>query len=155
MKKIIQTAALVAMATAPVLADSARDRADIIVPEGWQRVYDEWHFSPAVKIDGKVYLSGVVAGPRDGDEAEGYRRAWQRISEILHASGATLDDIVEITSFHTALQAQLPVFSAVKDEFIKEPYPAWTAIGITELATPRGTVEIKVVAHVADVTPLK
>jgi enamine deaminase RidA (YjgF/YER057c/UK114 family) len=35
----------------------------------------------------------------------------------------------------------------VKDHYMKPSYPAWTAIGITELALPGGLVEIKVIAR--------
>ena len=37
-------------------------------------------------------------------------------------------------------------FKKVKDEFVKEPFPAWTAIGCTELAVEGARVEIRVVA---------
>ena len=36
----------------------------------------------------------------------------------------------------------------VKDRFIKDPFPAWTAIGTTELALPGALVEIRVTARV-------
>jgi enamine deaminase RidA (YjgF/YER057c/UK114 family) len=35
----------------------------------------------------------------------------------------------------------------VKDKYMQAPYPAWTAIGITELAFPGGLVEIKIIAR--------
>jgi enamine deaminase RidA (YjgF/YER057c/UK114 family) len=35
----------------------------------------------------------------------------------------------------------------VRDEFLKAPWPAWTAIGITELAIPGAHVEIRVLAR--------
>ena len=34
----------------------------------------------------------------------------------------------------------------IKDEFISEPYPAWTAIGVTELITEGTLVEIRAIA---------
>jgi enamine deaminase RidA (YjgF/YER057c/UK114 family) len=37
----------------------------------------------------------------------------------------------------------------VKDAFVKEPYPAWTAIGVAELAFG-ALVEIKVTALLRD-----
>lgn len=154
MTKLLSVFLLLVCGSGIAVAEGARDRAEIIVPERMQRTYDNWHFAPAVKIDGRVYLSGVVATPINGDLQAGYRRAWQHIEDVLRASGATLEDVVEMTSYHTALQAQLPDFSAVKDEFIRAPYPAWTAIGITELATPNGVTEIRVVAHVPQLTPL-
>ncbi len=33
-----------------------------------------------------------------------------------------------------------------RDEFIRPPWPAWTAIGISELAVPGARVEIRVIA---------
>ena len=35
----------------------------------------------------------------------------------------------------------------VKDNYMADPYPAWTAIGITELAFPGALVEIKIIAR--------
>jgi enamine deaminase RidA (YjgF/YER057c/UK114 family) len=35
-------------------------------------------------------------------------------------------------------------------EFIKAPYPAWTAVGTTSLLAPRGLVEVQMVARVPD-----
>ncbi len=134
----------------PVAADGhkARERAEIIIPDGWEEIYEDWKFAPALKIDNRIYVSGVVAAPQDGDLMAGYRRAWQTIEATLAKAGASLDDIVEMTTFHTNLSEHLTGFSEVKDEFIKAPYPSWTGIGISELAVPTGIVEIKVIAHV-------
>ena len=44
-------------------------------------------------------------------------------------------------------EGNLEAFMAVKDRYVKAPYPAWTAIGITELAIPGGLVEIRVTAR--------
>ena len=41
-------------------------------------------------------------------------------------------------------------FMSVRDEFLSEPWPAWTAIGITELAIPGARVEIRVTAALKD-----
>lgn len=141
-------AAVVAAGAAWADDESARERAEIIIPEGWQQVYENWQFAPALKIDNRIYVSGVVSAPVDGDLEEGYRRAWQLIDGILREAGATgLDDIVEMTTFHTNIAGHLPGFAEVKKEFIKAPYPSWTAIGTTGLAVPEGVVEIKVIAH--------
>ena len=47
------------------------------------------------------------------------------------------------------LQKNAAAMSKVKDEFIKEPYPASTWIGITELVIPGARAEIKVIARKA------
>jgi enamine deaminase RidA (YjgF/YER057c/UK114 family) len=41
-------------------------------------------------------------------------------------------------------------FMSVRDEFLSSPWPAWTAIGITELALPGAHVEIRVMAKLKD-----
>ena len=69
---------------------------------------------------------------------------------MLEAGGASFADITEMTTFHVGLQAHLGAFMTVKDQYIKEPYPAWTAIGISELAIPGGLVEIRVTARLRD-----
>ena len=50
---------------------------------------------------------------------------------------------MEMTSYHIGMREHIREFIAVKDELISEPYPAWTAIGCTELAMPGAVVEIR------------
>ena len=38
----------------------------------------------------------------------------------------------------------------VKDRYILEPYPAWTAIGVSELIVPGGLMEIRAIAMAPD-----
>ena len=51
--------------------------------------------------------------------------------------------IDEMTTFHVGVLEHIATFMHVKDGFVKEPYPAWTAVGVTELAFG-ALVEIKV-----------
>jgi enamine deaminase RidA (YjgF/YER057c/UK114 family) len=52
----------------------------------------------------------MATGVRDGesDLKIAYTRAFERIGAILKNAGASWDDVVEITSFHTDLTAQMP-----------------------------------------------
>ena len=36
-----------------------------------------------------------------------------------------------LNSFHVGLRAQAEVLVAVAGEFLTDPYPAWTAVGVT------------------------
>lgn len=123
--------------------------AEIIIPnEQWRTgAYERWHYAPAVRIEDRLFVSGVVAGPIDGDMKAGFAQAWESIDTIIKAAGGTgLDDVVEFTSFHVDILSQIEAFGEVKDRYIKEPYPAWTAIGISSLAVPGPIVEIRVTA---------
>lgn len=117
-------------------------------PEG--RAFQEAvGYADAVIAGDTIYLSGVVAGPAKGesDLAAGYDRAFKHIAATLARAGASWDDVVDITTFHTDLAAHIDGFATVKNRYVKAPFPAWTAIGVSRLYEPTAVVEIKVVAR--------
>ncbi|NWG54604.1 MAG: RidA family protein [Hydrogenophilaceae bacterium] len=127
---------------------------EAIVPPGWEEARDVLHYSPALRSGDFVFLSGVVAGLREGEEGEAgmtaaFDRAFRALGGVLAAAGADWDDVVEMTTYHTDLPAQIAAFAAVKDRYIREPYPAWTAIDIDRLYPDNGVVEIKLTARIA------
>jgi enamine deaminase RidA (YjgF/YER057c/UK114 family) len=65
---------------------------------------------------------------------------------ILVQAGIEACNIVEITTYHVGLKQHLGAFVKAKDEFIAEPYPAWTAIGVSELLTDGALGEIRAIA---------
>lgn len=123
---------------------------DIIVPHEDKALYKNFHFASAARANGLVLCSGQIGTQAGGGVPESaedeFRNAWRSVGKVLAAGGLGFGDIVEINSFHMGLQNNLGTFMKVKDEFVKEPYPAWTAIGVSELAVPGARVEIKVVA---------
>ena len=65
---------------------------------------------------------------------------------MLEEVGATFDNLVDLKTYHIELQHSIAVFAEVKDRYIKDPYPTWTAIGVRELANRDLMVEIDGVA---------
>ena len=119
---------------------------DVIIPADQQKVYDNWHFAPAVRQDGFIFCSGVIG---NGDTAEDeFRDAWQSIGRTLEEAGAGYSDIVDTTLYIVDLAENAGIMAKVKDEFIKVPYPASTWIGIAGLINPNACAEIKVIASV-------
>lgn len=123
-----------------------------LIPETQRAYHDNWHFSPGVAAGGFVFLSGATGGDRQTgqmpeDLAEQTENAFATIAEVLAEDGLTLADVVEMTTYHVGLQAHLDAFKAVKDRHVHVPYPAWTAIGVTELASAGAAVEIRVIAR--------
>ena len=118
-----------------------------IIPASQQAMYDNFHFAPGVKTGNLLLMSGQVGSDASGkspaDYTEQFRLAFQHIEAILTEAGGDLSNIVELTSYHIGMREHLREFIAVKDEMISEPYPAWTAIGCTELAMPGAVVEIR------------
>ena len=120
---------------------------DVIVPDSDRKTYDSWHFAPAVRHGDLIFFSGVIG---QGDSAEDeFRTAWQSLGETLAAAGVGFEDIIDSTLYVVDLQKNAGTMAKVKDEFIKEPYPASTWIGVTELVIPGTRAEIKVTARLA------
>jgi enamine deaminase RidA (YjgF/YER057c/UK114 family) len=142
----------VAAAIVPAAAAGAgeRQRATVLMSddEGSRKFQEEWGYSDAVVAGDTIYLSGVVVGQRDGEAMEAaYDRTYRQIGAILARAGASWDDVVDITSFHTDVTAQMPAIVAVHKRYVKAPYPAWTAIDVDRLIPERGITEIKIVAR--------
>lgn len=125
-----------------------------IIPPGSEKTYERFHFAPAYRVGDLLFVSGVIGTGADGkapaDVGEEFTATFANLSATLEAAGATLDDIVEMTSFHVDMENTLGPFMKAKDAVITEPYPAWTAIGCTVLAVPGGRAEVKVTALVGD-----
>lgn len=65
---------------------------------------------------------------------------------MLGEAEATWADVVEMTSYHIGLREHIDILFDVHREFVAEPYPAWTAVGVTELLSKDAVVEIAVTA---------
>jgi enamine deaminase RidA (YjgF/YER057c/UK114 family) len=121
-----------------------------IIAPGLRAFEEQWHFSHVVAARGLLMLSGVTGTAVDGrvsnDPAEQFDQAFVHLRQCLEAAGACLAAIVEMTTYHVGLREHLGTFTAVKDRHIVAPYPAWSAIGVSELITEGALVEIRAIA---------
>ncbi len=51
-----------------------------------------------------------------------------------------------MTSYHINLRDHFDLFSAVRAEYVTDPYPAWTAVEVAGLRRIGAIVEIRVIA---------
>jgi enamine deaminase RidA (YjgF/YER057c/UK114 family) len=146
-------AALVGLATGSVLCSTAHaeGQADATSIKGL--------FPPAAPAAAAGYSPGIVAqgrkvvfvsgqGPADlkADMETQIRQTLERIGAVLKAADASFKDVVMIRAYFVHLARDLPVYRKVRKDYLREPYPASTAVGVTELATPGLEVEIEAVA---------
>ena len=122
-----------------------------IFPAGRQALYEIHRYSAAIRSGDLLFVSGQVGGHEDGspepDFAKQVQLAFDNLGAVLKAAGATFDDIVDVTTFHTDPEAQFETVLSVKDRmFPRKPYPNWTAVGVNWLAG--FDFEIKVIARV-------
>ena len=150
MKLVPAVALFTLLAAAPAHA-GARAEAKVLMDQdpALAKIETDWGFADAIVSGDTIYLSGVVAGVRPGetDLILAYDRAFQRIGRILQNAGASWDDVVDITSFHTDLTTQMPAIVTVKNRYVKAPFPAWTAIQVSRLIPDNGITEIKITAR--------
>lgn len=121
-----------------------------IIPDGHERVYARLRFAPAFRVGDTIHVSGVIGLAPDGsvpaDAADEFANAFAQLESTLVAAGSSLDDIVELTTFHVDMAETIADFAVAKDAAITEPYPAWTAIGCTELFVAGARAEVKATA---------
>ncbi|RST83436.1 RidA family protein [Aquibium carbonis] len=127
------------------------NKREAIFPAARHALYDAHGYSAAIRSGDLLFVSGQVGSRDDGspepDYAAQVERAFQNLKAVLDAAGATLDDVVDVTSFHTDPERQFEPFMAVKNRhFNTKPYPNWTAVGVNWLAG--FDFEIKVIARI-------
>lgn len=126
---------------------------DPIIPAGMEIFHDHYHFAPAIRAGGLLFMSGQLgltdlAPPTlaDGLAAQ-IDSALTNLGKVLEAAGRGYADVVEINSFHVGpLDDHMPLFVEALARFFGAPYPAWTAVGVASLAMPGALVEIKATA---------
>jgi enamine deaminase RidA (YjgF/YER057c/UK114 family) len=122
------------------------------VPTVWADFYEESHIPAAVRVGDTLHVTGHTGETADGifsaDSSEQIRQVFRNIALTLAEGGVDRSDVVEINSYHVGLQNQAEALLGVAAEFLEDPYPAWTAVGVTELILPEALVEISCVAVV-------
>jgi len=145
-------ALLIASALPAVAGERVSNERTIHVPEGWEGAY-EFGYAPVLRVGDQVIVSGIPAGG-DGSYEEKIRRMYERAVDLLAAAGATIDDVVELTTFHAEPQgsaefrAEFELYMPIHREFFGEHRPAWTAVGTAALLSPTAPVEMRLVAVV-------
>jgi enamine deaminase RidA (YjgF/YER057c/UK114 family) len=123
---------------------------DAIVPPAWAEFYEATNIPAAVRVGNMLRLTGHTGDHPDGSFAdtaeEQIRQSFANVSDTLAACGATWADVVEINSFHVDFAGHREAELTVAGEFLAAPYPAWSAVGTTELFEPEALYEIRCVA---------
>lgn len=119
-----------------------------LAPDGARR----FAYSYGVRTGNVVWVAGQVARDRDGNlvgkgdvEAQCVQ-VFENLKAMVEASGGTLDDVVQTTTYITDRPARA-VVNAVRARYFREPHlPAATLLIISGLGDPEYLVEIEAVA---------
>ncbi len=121
-----------------------------VVTKHWTDFYESTHIPAAVRSGDRLHVTGHTGEDPDGtfsaDPETQIRQTFSHIGATLSKGGASWADVVELNSYHVGLQAQAEFLIAIAGEFLDDPYPAWTAVGVTELFDEGAVVEISCIA---------
>lgn len=123
-----------------------------LFPPGSQATAEQIKVSPGILSGNHVFLTGVTGSGPDGVMPENledqFRQAFGKIGAVLHEANLGFDSIVEMTTYHVGLQSHFEIFNAIRAEFVKEPFPAWTAVEVAGLRRKGAVVEIRIIAAI-------
>lgn len=128
-------------------------RRDVVFPAGRQALYEKNRYSPAVRANGFLFVSGQVGSREDGSpEPElgaQVRRAFENLNAVLQAADCTFDDVVDVTVFVVDPEKNFErIWQIVPDYWGNAPHPTLTGVGVTWLYGFQ--FEIKVIAKLPD-----
>lgn len=122
---------------------------DVVFPPDRHALYELHRYSPAIRSNGFLFVSGQVGSRKDGsaepDLAAQVRLAFANLNAILAEAGSSFEDVVDTTIFMVDPASTFETIWEVAAEYWGEaPYPTATAIGVTWLSG--FDFEIKVIA---------
>ena len=126
---------------------------DVVFPAGRQALYERNRYSPAVKSNGFLFVSGQVGSREDGSpepdlEAQ-IRLAFDNLNAVLKAAGCTFEDVVDVTVFIVDPESVFEtVWKVLPDYWGDAPHPTLTGVGVTWLYGFQ--FEIKVIAKLVE-----
>jgi enamine deaminase RidA (YjgF/YER057c/UK114 family) len=126
--------------------------ATAIVSPIWADFLNDSRIPAATRTGDTIRVSGHTCETIDhtfaADPAQQIRDTFENIASTLAEAGASWADVVDITSYHIGLSDQAEIVLEIAAEFLGDPFPAWTACGVTELFDPEAVIEISCVAVV-------
>lgn len=126
---------------------------DVVSPASRHALYELHRYSPAIRSNGLLFVSGQVGSRADGSPEpeldEQVRLAFRNLNAILAQAGCSFSDVIDVTVFMVNPQDHFERAWAVAAEYWGEaPYPTATAVGVTWLAGFQ--FEIKVIAKLPE-----
>lgn len=128
---------------------------DVVFPPGRRALYERNRYSPAIRSNGFLFVSGQVGSTEEGSpepdlEAQ-VRLAFNNLKAILAAADCSFDDVVDVTVFMVDPESTFErVLSVVPEFWGSAPHPTLTAVGVTWLYGFQ--FEIKVIARLPETT---
>jgi len=110
-------------------------------------------FSKAVKIINPktlIFVSGHAARTKEGVIVKGdiktqTRQIFENLKCVLEAGGATLKDVVKVTTFLKNMD-DYSAYNEIRRQYFKNNFPASSTIAVKQLANESMLVEVEIIA---------
>ncbi len=116
--------------------------------------FDSFGYAPTVRAHGLLFIAGAIGRRADGTIPETIEEQTEiaigKIAEILRLDNLDRSALVDITSYHVDIHEHMSGFLAAKKRLVEAPYPTWTIIGVSGLASPGLLIEIRATAAYPD-----
>jgi len=126
---------------------------DAVFPAGPRALYERNRYSPAIRANGLLFVSGQVGSRPDGSpepelEAQ-VHLAFDNLNAVLAAAGCSFADVIDVSLFVVDPTSKLDtVWKVLADYWGEAPYPTLTGVGVTWLYG--FDFEIKVIARLPE-----
>ncbi len=116
-----------------------------------RKVFGPSSYQQAIRVGNLVFVSGQAPIDQEGrlahvGDARGQAMlVMESLKRVLEASGATLDDVVKVTTYYTRLEDRGAIAEARAHYFGQDP-PCHTGIVIKSLYHPDCLLEIDAIA---------
>ncbi len=126
---------------------------DVVFPPQGRALFERHRYSPAIRSNGLLFVSGQVGSREDGSPEpvleDQVRAAFRHLEAILAEAGCRFDDVIDVTVFLVDPERTLARAWAVVAAFWGEaPHPTLTGVGVSWLSG--FDFEIKVIAALPD-----
>ena len=110
--------------------------------------------SPGLEHGEFLFMTGFTGAGSDGalsdDPQLQKEHAFEKVRLVLQEAGLGFEHLVEMTTYHIGLRDHLELFKQVRTRYVREPFPAWTAIEVAGFVRERAVIEIRCIARCGD-----
>ncbi|MBR1190718.1 RidA family protein [Bradyrhizobium sp. AUGA SZCCT0240] len=115
--------------------------------------YEPYLLSQGIRVGELLFISGQAGYDDDGKIVQGGFRAqgeqaFANLRRALEAGGSSLQNVIKVTIFLTAMTHFKEVVD-LRRTFFSAPYPADSIVEVKALYTPEAMIEIEAIAAVA------
>lgn len=125
------------------------------LPKKWPSENWESAWVPGIQVDNTIYVSGITSTSVDGevigigDFKAQATRCLEKLQDVLGRAGASMDDVVKLTTYLTPQvdMAEVADYFKIRAPFFGPHGPASTGVTVHSLRRKEFLIEIDAIAH--------